>query len=694
MTTRSTFCVLLTVSLFLSNTVFGKDLGPSDLVVAEDPELLYVLERDARQIRRIRLEPSDTDSGGPRLLPLSFAPSRMRLFPDRRHLAVVGGGPCGRLAVVDLATFETILECDAGHSPSDVTVHVPDGPDTPARVYVANRFGGDIFVFELSPDRRKAKELKRLSAGREPIALVVSPDGSTLIVAAHLPEDPALQYDIASRIRFIETGSGRSHFLRLTPGTMNLRDIVLEPSGRYAFVTGIQGHFEHIPDSVSGGWMNENFLYVIDVEKRNMINTFFLDEHGVGSANPWGVSVSDDGRFLLVAAAGSCDIVLIDLPSYRANLDFLSGRSPDLTEPVEPLPAKMRVPVGLKGVRHVLMTKGRILASSYFEDSLVRIDPEIERPTGYLAGLQPQDNLEIPRKKLHYLRPDDTNPIRANYVSKPGDLVPDLRSAPEGVENAPLVFVPLSTFSIAPGIRFRRSFARLGPEPDWTETRYGEMLFHDAVLCLEHWQSCISCHPGARSDTLNWDLLNDGWDNPKNSKSLLLSHDTPPSMVTGIRKDAETAVRKGFESILFTLPTPREAEAVDTYLQGLEPVASPNLIFDRSKPDGPGRLSEAARRGKRIFNSDRSGCSSCHPEPLFTDMRRHDVGTQNPNDHTPLFDTPTLVEVWRTAPYLHDGRYQTIRQVIVEGKHVNLDGRLDRLTDAEIDDLVEYVLSL
>ncbi len=72
----------------------------------------------------------------------------------------------------------------------------------------------------------------------------------------------------------------------------------------------------------------------------------------------------------------------------------------------------------------------------------------------------------------------------------------------------------------------------LGPKPQWTEVRRGEMLFHDGCLCHHGWQSCASCHPNGRVDALNWDLLNDGEGNPKNTKSLLLSHQTPPSMAS------------------------------------------------------------------------------------------------------------------------------------------------------------------
>ena len=58
------------------------------------------------------------------------------------------------------------------------------------------------------------------------------------------------------------------------------------------------------------------------------------------------------------------------------------------------------------------------------------------------------------------------------------------------------------------------------------------------------------------------------------------------------------------------------------------------------------------------------------------------------------FDTPTLVEVWRTAPYMHDGHYTTIKDLLVTGKHGARSGELDALTEQDLNDLVEFVLSL
>ena len=226
----------------------------------------------------------------------------------------------------------------------------------------------------------------------------------------------------------------------------------------------------------------------------------------------------------------------------------------------------------------------------------------------------------------------------------------------------------------------------LGPKPKWSQERRGEFLFNDATNCFQQWQSCASCHPDARADALNWDLTNDGVGNPKNTKSMLLAHRTPPAMVTGVRPNAEAAVRAGIEHILFADLREGDARAIDAYLDSLRPVPSPRLV-DR-------RLSAAAKRGRRLFESPLVGCAGCHPAPLYTDLKRHEMGDPGPYDLTTRFDTPTLIEAWRTAPYLHDGRYTTVKQLLIEGKHGLGGGRLERFSEQDIDDLVEFVLSL
>jgi cytochrome c peroxidase len=155
-------------------------------------------------------------------------------------------------------------------------------------------------------------------------------------------------------------------------------------------------------------------------------------------------------------------------------------------------------------------------------------------------------------------------------------------------------------------------------------------------------------------------------------------------MVTGIRPNAEAAVRAGIRHIQFAVRPEKDAVAIDKYLKSLKPVRSPY----RNK----GRLSQAARKGRRIFN--KAGCVSCHPSPLYTDFKKYNIGSGKNLDENKSFDTPTLIEAWRTAPYLYDGRAKTIKEVLTKHNSGDKHGKTSTLTDEEINNLVEFVLSL
>ncbi|HIJ67487.1 MAG TPA: c-type cytochrome [Planctomycetes bacterium] len=225
--------------------------------------------------------------------------------------------------------------------------------------------------------------------------------------------------------------------------------------------------------------------------------------------------------------------------------------------------------------------------------------------------------------------------------------------------------------------------ALLGSQNPMDQVRLGEFYFYDAQQgTFQKWLSCNSCHPDVRADALNWDLANDGYGSPRNAKSLLKSHYTPPAMITGIRPDAETAVRAGFKFIQFAIRTEDDAGAVDAFLGSVEPVESPYLVN--------GELSEAAERGKDLFDS--AYCSVCHYGRYYTDQSSHDVGTGRGGGES--FDTPTLTEVWRTGPYLQDGRAATMLEVLTTYNPGDRHGVTSDLTEQQRNDLAEYVLSL
>ena len=224
----------------------------------------------------------------------------------------------------------------------------------------------------------------------------------------------------------------------------------------------------------------------------------------------------------------------------------------------------------------------------------------------------------------------------------------------------------------------------LGKEPFPDAVRRGELAFCDASICFQGWQSCESCHPQGRMDGLNWDQQNDGLGNPKNTKSLLFSHVTPPSMITGIRETAELAVRNG---ILHTLGTSQPDEValdMDAYLKNLVPEESPYLEEYQEK--------DPQQVGKRIYIN--AGCDKCHNGQYLTDQKLHNVGTGSGDDKDVKFDTPSLREIWRTAPYLYDGRAATMNDALTKFNMGSKHGITQNLTAKELELLVLYVNTL
>lgn len=464
-------------------------------------------------------------------------------------------------------------------------------------------------------DVESKAESARIPVVREPVASALTPDGKMLIVANHLPEGPSSGDYAAAAISIIDTELKQVvKNIVLPNGSSSVRGVCLSPDGKYAYATHILGRYQMPTTQLERGWMNTNALSILNVPAQQWVNTVLLDDVDLGAANPWGVACSADGRLICVAHAGTHEISVIDAAKLHERLDKVAGGTP-VTE-----------------------------VSQKPED--------VPNDLSFLVGLRQR-------------------------VKLPGNGPRGLAMAGHLVFAAQYFTDDLGVVDVNPAARPKAGAISLGAAKEVTAARKGEMFFNDAALCFQHWQSCASCHPDGRSDALNWDLLNDGMGNPKNTKSMLLSHRTPPAMSLGARDTAETAVRSGIKHIQFAVRPEEDAAAIDEYLKSLAPVPPPHA-------------GEAAQRGKVVF--EQAGCAQCHPGPLGTDLQPYDVGTATEMDKKP-FDTPTLVEVWRTAPYLHDGRAATMMDVLTVFNKEDKHGKTSHLSPDQLRDLAAFVLS-
>ncbi len=496
---------------------------------------------------------------------------------------------------------------------------------------MCNRFSNDVSVINTGKNTHVAK----INVLREPFAADVTPDGKWLFVGNHLPDGPADAEFVACKVSVINTKKMDTDVsISLPNGSTAVSGIVVSPDGKYVYVSHILARYTVPTSQLERGWMNTNALSIIDVTNKQLVDTVLLDDVDDGAANPWAIACTSDGKYICVTHAGTDELSIINA---RALLNKISNYHANEKRTQQ---------------------KSNVLYASDSYDST--FSSNIPNELSFLYGIR--QRVKLPGKGPRALAVVGRRVYVAEYFTDSVTLV-DMDKKP----------------------RPETTGLSLGPRPQMTRRRRGEMLFNDASLCFQRWQSCASCHPGGgRADALNWDLLNDGIGNPKNTKSLLLAHKTPPVMITGVRDRAETAVRAGIKHILFAMYAEEDAIAIDEYLKSLKPVPSPYLV--------KGKLSNSARRGRKVF--DKAGCASCHKGPLYTDLQKYDVGTGKGLDKDIKFDTPTLVEVWRTAPYLYDGRATTIKEILTTHNPDDKHGRTSNLTDNEINDLVWFILSL
>jgi YVTN family beta-propeller protein len=533
---------------------------------------------------------------------------------------VTVGGVGGKLCKVS-AAGKVLGEVVTGHTPM-APVIAKDG----ATVYVLNRFDNTVAAV----DAAKLKVTGLVAVLREPHAAALGAGGKLLFVANHLPYNKATDDVVAASVSVIDAATFKVlKNVMLPNGSTGVRGIGATPDGKFVYVTHTFGRYQLPTTQLERGWMNTAGLSVFNGETGDYVNTALLDDVDLGAANPWGVTVSPDGKSLIVAHAGTREISVIDREAFHARLEKAAKNEKvtEVTKSAADVPndlsflvtIRRRVKVAGDGPRGVAVADGRIFAACYFADALAEI-------------------------KL------------ADAVLRPG-LLP------------------------------------LGPAVDLSKDRVrrGEMLWNDGSMCFQQWQSCASCHPDGRTDGLNWDLVNDGIGNPKQTKNMIYSHLTPPSMVTGIRPDMQTGNRKGMTHIQFVVRPEEDALCIDHYVMSLKPVPSPYLV--------DGALSKRAKQGEKLFK--KAGCVECHPtskdgpkgEHLFTNLKKYDLGLGVGNEEGREFDTTTLVEMWRSAPYLYDGRALTMAEVLTTCNPKDTHGVTKSLSPEEVNSLAEFILS-
>ncbi|MBL1277782.1 MAG: c-type cytochrome [Ectothiorhodospiraceae bacterium] len=276
--------------------------------------------------------------------------------------------------------------------------------------------------------------------------------------------------------------------------------------------------------------------------------------------------------------------------------------------------------------------------------------------------------------------------------------------------------------------------------------KLGKMLFFDPRLSGSNWISCATCHNPAMgwSDGLPTaighgqkilgrstpTILNSAyqplfmWDGHARSleKQALGPIENEGEMAQSIDNDngklisllAELKALKGYRDA-FEVAYPGEGITKKTIAKALSSfersIVSSDAPFDLWIKGEKQTMSNAALRGFTLFEG-KASCVKCHSGFNFTDNGFHNIGLEDATDAgryairkvkilIGAFKTPTLRDVALTAPYMHNGAYSTLAEVV---EHYNLGGHATEnlspnikklnLTATEKTDLVEFMKSL
>lgn len=201
----------------------------------------------------------------------------------------------------------------------------------------------------------------------------------------------------------------------------------------------------------------------------------------------------------------------------------------------------------------------------------------------------------------------------------------------------------------------------------------GRNMFHEQT---PSGLACASCHPEGRDDGLVWRFAELG---PRRTQVLagsILAR--APYHWTGDQSDLPTLMDNVFAvRMAGAQPTRSEHLSLGPFLERI-PAPAPIGMAN----------TDAAARGKALFESADVGCLACHGGSLMSTKQIVDVGTGG------AFKVPSLVGVGARAPFIHDGCAATLMDRFTTCGGGDLHGKTSQLSPAQLSDLVAYLETL
>jgi DNA-binding beta-propeller fold protein YncE len=540
---------------------------------------------------------------------------------DPRGIAVAGNGDVwvtchdgDAVVVLDGGSGAPLAQLATGYGSAPIGIAAsPDG----ATLYVTTLGNGELLRF----DAATRSQTGALALGPKPRAIAVSGDGASVLVTRFLsPRDHAEIWEVdAATFSLVGTyvlpkfgGDANRDGTSAGRGVLNyVTGIAITPDGRTAWVAGTKPNVERGllfgPDLDDDNTVRTAIAQV-DLDTGELLRGIDVDNSDSSHA----IAFSPLGDYLLVALQGNDEVMVLDALAFEYD-------------------------AGL--------------------GSLVAHFGVGSAPQGLCVDAATQ------RVFTQNLMSRDATVLEAGELFELGNIAVDSTSVDT-----------------------------VGTELMSATVLRGKQLFYhagDPRMSGEGYLSCASCHLDGGHDGRTWDFTGRG-EGLRNTATLHGRAGTAHGNVHWTAnfdeiQDFENDIRGAFGGLGFLsnadfaatedpLGTPKagldpDLDALAAYVSSLAMESLPRSPFRAAN----GAMTPQALAGRDVFQS--LGCESCHSGPQRTDSTLgeatlHDVGTIRTTSGQriggPLtgIDTPTLLGVWDTAPYFHDGSAATLEDVL------------------------------
>jgi YVTN family beta-propeller protein len=512
------------------------------------------------------------------------------------------------------------------------TLNTGDGPAELALSADAQYlFAVNSYSSDLSViDLKTKKELKRLVAGNNPTGIQSTPDGGRLFITSRRTLRAPYGDTVVCEMTVVDDKKQKVVERRNIKSAYLMENIAFTPSGDLGIFPLIRPKNNVPTIQVDRGWMMTTGFGITETKEGGKTVQLLMDEPNRFFADPYDIAITPDGKKAFISCAGVNFISVIDIDDVRKLINESS-------------------PEQLKTFANHLGISSRYV--------MKRV------PTGW-------------NPKGLVISPDGT----ALYVA-------------EHLEDR-IAVIDTKTLETVNTID-------LGGPHKVTVARRGQRLFNNAGHTFQTQYSCYTCHPDSHEDGLVYNMASkDMGRNLTNTQSLRDIGDTPPFKWSGKNQTIYKQDGMRFSTVL-TRTEPfayKDLDALVAYIT-TDIHYPPNLQYNPN-----GKLTRNQLEGKAIFerthtNSGKeipvaSRCITCHPPPYYTNLKMANVGTLAASDDSILFDTPHLNNIYASAPYLHDGRAETLEEIWTLYGKTERHGVVNDLSKMELNYLIEYLKSL